>query len=99
MAKPLLGQAPRPMERDFGRSVGLALALSTPGGIAIAALFVLGFLDRTTAIVAAVAMLALSTLMAIALVLSLAGTRAAIDRLGPDAPDGPVAPGPRLSLA
>jgi len=90
------------MERDFGRSVGFALALSTPGGIAIAGLFALGFLDRTTAIVAAVAMLALSALMAIALVLSLAGTRTAIDRLGPDAPDRPVAAGyrrPPLSLA
>ena len=90
------------MERDFGRSVGLALALSTPGGIAIAGLFALGFLDRTTAIVAAVAMLALSALMAIALVLSLAGTRNAIDRLGPDAPDRLAAPGyrrPPLSLS
>ncbi len=74
------------MERDFGRSAGFALALSTPGGIAIAALFALGFLDRTTAIVAAAAMLALSELLAIASMLSLAGTRAAIDRLGPDAP-------------
>src|SRR6266404_3650898 len=88
------------MERDLGRSVGFALALSAPGGVAIAGLFALGFLDRTTAIVAATAMLALAALMAVASVLSLAGTRAAIDRLGPDAaPDAPVAPGPRLSLA
>jgi two-component system, OmpR family, phosphate regulon sensor histidine kinase PhoR len=90
------------MERDFGRSVGFAFALSTPGGIAIAALFALGFLDRTTAILAATAMLALSALMAIASALSLAGTRAAIDGLGPDAAGGPGAPGyrsPRSSLA
>ena len=91
------------MGRDFGRSTGLALALSTPGGIAIAALFALGFLDGTAAIVAAAAMLALSALMAIPLVLSLAGARAAIDRLGPDAAPGEVAaPGyrtHRLSLA
>jgi two-component system, OmpR family, phosphate regulon sensor histidine kinase PhoR len=85
------------MERDFGRSAGVALALSTPGGIAVAALFALGFLDRTTAIVAAAALLALSGLMATAWVLSLAGTRAAIDRLGPDAPPG--ARSPRLSMA
>ncbi len=91
------------MGRDFGRSAGLALALSTPGGIAIAVLFALGFLDGTAAIVAAAAMLALAALMAIPLVLSLAGARAAIDRLGPDAaPGGAAAPGyrnHRLSLA
>src|SRR5260370_19559325 len=81
------------MERDFGRSAGFALALSTPGGIAIAGLFALGFLDRTTAIVAAVAMLALSALMGIALVLSLAGTRNAIDRLSPHAPGRPAGAG------
>ncbi len=90
------------MERDFGRSAGFALALSTPGGIVIAALFALGFLDRTTAIVAAAAMLALSGLLAIASMLSLAGTRAAIDRLGPDAPPHQTAArgfrSPRLSL-
>src|SRR6266478_2390370 len=90
------------MERDFGRSVGFALALSTPGGIAIAALFVLGFLDPTTAIAAVAAMLTLSVLMAIAIVLSLAGTRNEIDRLGPDAAKRPAAAGyrrPPLSLA
>ena len=80
--------------------VGFALALSTPGGITIAGLFALGFLDRTTAIAAATAMLALAALMAFASALSLAGTRAAIDRLGPNAArDAPAAPGPRLSLA
>src|SRR5579863_3023576 len=73
------------MERDFGRGAAFVLALSTPGGIAIAALFALGLLDGTAAIVAATGMLALSTLMAIALGFSLAGAHAAIDRLGPDA--------------
>src|SRR6266849_727023 len=91
------------MERDFGRSVGFALALSTPGGIAIAALFALGFLDGKAALVAVAAMLSLSAVMAIASVLSLAGTRAAIDRLGPNAaPDEAAAPdyrSHRLSLA
>jgi two-component system phosphate regulon sensor histidine kinase PhoR len=90
------------MERDFGRSVGFALALSTPGGIAIAALFALGFLDGKATLVAVAAMLSLSAVMAIASVLSLAGTRAAIDRLGPDAPDRAAAPGyrgHRFSLA
>ncbi len=91
------------MGRDFGRSAGLALALSTPGGIAIAGLFALGFLDGAAAIIAAAAMLALAALMAIPLVLSLARARAAIDRLGPDAAPGEaVAPGyrnRRLSLA
>jgi two-component system phosphate regulon sensor histidine kinase PhoR len=83
--------------------MGLALALSTPGGIAIAALFALGYLDGMAAIVAVTAMLALSALMAIASVLALAGARAAIDGLGPDAaPDKAAAPGyrsHRLSLA
>src|SRR5712692_1146443 len=91
------------MERDFGRSIGFALALSTPGGIAIAALFALGFLDGKAALVAVAAMLSLSAVMAIASVLSLAGTRAAIDRLGPNAaPDEAAAPdyrSHRLSLA
>jgi two-component system phosphate regulon sensor histidine kinase PhoR len=91
------------MGRDFGRSAGLALALSTPGGIAIAGLFALGFLDGAAAIIAAAAMLALAALMAIPLVLSLARARAAIDRLGPDAaPDEAAPPGyrnRRLSLA
>src|SRR6266849_1558979 len=91
------------MERDFGRSVGFALALSTPGGIAIAALFALGFLDGKAALVAVAAMLSLSAVMAIASVLSLAGTRAAIDRLGPHAAsDEAAAPdyrSHRLSLA
>src|SRR6266849_6577992 len=91
------------MERDFGRSIGFALALSTPGGIAIAALFALGFLDGKAALVAVAAMLSLSAVMAIASVLSLAGTRAAIDRLGPNAAsDEAAAPdyrSHRLSLA
>jgi two-component system phosphate regulon sensor histidine kinase PhoR len=91
------------MERDFGRSAEFAVALSIPGGIAIAALFALGYLDGMAAIVAAAAMLALAALMAIPLVLSLAGARAAIDRLGPDAaPDEAAAPGYRsyrLNLA
>jgi two-component system phosphate regulon sensor histidine kinase PhoR len=90
------------MGREFGRSAGFALALSTPGGIAIAALFALGLVDGTAAIVAAAAMLALAALMAVVLVVSLAGVRAAIDRLGPDATPGEVAaPGyrpHRLSL-
>ena len=90
------------MGRDFGQSARLALALSAPGGIAIAALFALGCLDGTAAIAAAAAMLALSALMAILLVASLAEARAAIDRLGPDAAPGEAAPGyrnRRLSLA
>jgi len=91
------------MERDFGRTAEFALALSVPGGIAIAALFALDDLDGGAAIVAAAAMLTLSVLMAIASVLSLARARAAIDRLGPDAaPDEAAAPGyriHRLSLA
>ena len=90
------------MGRDFDRSVGFALALSTPGGIAIAALFALGFLDRTVAIVAGAAILASATLMAVASAFAIAGARAAIDRLSPDAvPDEPAAPGyrsPGLSL-
>jgi len=82
------------MGRDFGRSAEFAFALSIPGGIAIAALFALGYLDGVAAIVAAAAMLALSVLMAIASVLSLARTRAAIDRLGPAAaPDEAAALG------
>jgi len=84
------------MERDFGRSAGLALALSTPGGIAIAALFALGLLDGTAAVIAAAGMLVLAALMAIASVLALARARAAIDRLGPDAAPGYQHPG--LSL-
>jgi two-component system, OmpR family, phosphate regulon sensor histidine kinase PhoR len=76
------------VERGIGRSVGLALALATPGGIVVAALFGLGFFDATAAIVAAAALLALSVLLAIPLLLSLAGARAAIDRLGPDAAPG-----------
>jgi len=84
------------MERDFRRSVGLALALSTPGGLAIAALFALGFLDGTAAIVAAAAMLAGAALIATASALALAGARAAIDRLGPHAaPDEAATPGYR----
>ena len=82
------------MGRNFGRSAGFVLALSTPGGIAIAALFALGFLDGPAAIVAVTAMLALAALMAIALGLSFTGARAAIDRLGPDAaPSEAGAPG------
>src|SRR6266702_4021704 len=91
------------MERDFGRSLGFALALSTPGGIAIAVLFALGFLDRMAAIVSEAGLLALSSVMAFAWALSLAGTRAAIDRLGPNAaPHETAARGyrsPRLGLA
>ncbi len=91
------------MGRDFGRSAEFALALSMPGGIAIAALFALGYLDGMAAIVAGTAMLALSVLMAIASVLSLARARAAIDKLGPDAAPGEAAaPGYRryrLNLA
>ena len=82
------------MDRDFGRSAGFALALSIPGGMALATLFALGLLDGGSAIVAAAGMLALATLMAIAFTLSLAGARAAIDRLGPDAaPGDPGTPG------
>jgi len=84
------------MEPDFGRSAGLALALSTPGGIAIAALFALGFLDGMAAIVAVAVMLAAAILMAAASGLRLAGARAAIDRLGPSAaPDEAATPGYR----
>ncbi|MGC2415453.1 MAG: hypothetical protein WA459_22505, partial [Stellaceae bacterium] len=82
------------MGRNFFRSAGFAIALSTPGVIAIAALVVFGLLDRTAAIVAVTAMLALSALMAIGLVVALIGVRAAIDRLGPEAPPGAeIAPG------
>src|SRR5579863_6079146 len=91
------------MGRDFGRSAEFAFALSIPGGIAIAALFALGYLDGAAAIVGAAAMLALSVPMAIASVFSLARARAAIDRLGPDAAaDEAAAPGYqnyRLNLA
>ncbi|MFI4947647.1 MAG: ATP-binding protein [Alphaproteobacteria bacterium] len=91
------------MGRNLGRSAVFALALSMPGGIASAALFAFGGLDGVTAIVGAAAMLALSALMTIALVASLGGARAAIDRLGPDAPPSEAAaPGDRrhrLSLA
>jgi two-component system, OmpR family, phosphate regulon sensor histidine kinase PhoR len=73
------------MERDFGRSAGLALVLSIPGGIAIAAMFALGLLDGSAAIIGVAALLAAAALMAITSVLALAGARAAIDRLGPDA--------------
>jgi two-component system phosphate regulon sensor histidine kinase PhoR len=76
------------MERDFGRGALFALVLSTPGGLAIAALFALGRLDATAGVVAATGVLALSTLMAIASAFSLAGARADIDRLGPDAAPG-----------
>jgi two-component system phosphate regulon sensor histidine kinase PhoR len=79
------------MGRDFGRSAEFALALTIPGGIAIAVLFALGHLDGVAAIVAVAAMLALSVLIAIASVLSLVGARAAIDRLGPDAAPGEAA--------
>jgi len=91
------------MGRHFGRSAGFALALSTPGGIAIAALFALDFVGGPAAIAAVAAMLALSLLLAIPSVLSLARARAEIDGLGPDAaPSDPAAPGyrpHRLSLA
>lgn len=73
------------MERAIGRSAGLALALATPGGIVVAALFGIGFFDATVALVAAAALAALSVLLAIPLLLSLAGARAAIDGLGPGA--------------
>src|SRR5205823_3996309 len=87
-----LADGAKPMGRDFDRSVGFALALSTPGGIAIAALFAFGFLDRTVAIVAGAAILASATLMAVASAFALAGARAAIDRLSPDAaPHEPAA--------
>ncbi|HEV2336411.1 MAG TPA: ATP-binding protein [Stellaceae bacterium] len=91
------------MGRNLGRSAGFALALSTPGGIAIAALFAFGVIDGAAAIVGAAAMLALSTLITIALLVSLTRARAAIDRLGPEAPPiEAAAPGDRrqrLSLA
>jgi two-component system phosphate regulon sensor histidine kinase PhoR len=79
------------MGRAFGRSVGFALALSTPGGVTVAVLFALGILDGTAAIVALVAILALSALMAGTLAVSLTGMRVAIDRLGPDAATAEVA--------
>ena len=56
----------------------VALALSMPGGVAIAGLFGLGFLDRTVAFAAAAAMLGLAALLAVASAVGLAGTRAAI---------------------
>jgi two-component system, OmpR family, phosphate regulon sensor histidine kinase PhoR len=91
------------MERDFGRSAALALALSTPGGIAITTLFALGFLDGTAATIAAAAMLAAAALIAIASALALPGARAAIDRLGPNAaPDDAATQGyrrPRFILS
>jgi len=91
------------MGRNFGRSVGLALLLSTPGGIAIAALFALGLIDGMAALVAIAALLGLAALLAIPVVLSLARARAAIEGLGPDATPGEAAAAGyrarRLSLA
>jgi two-component system, OmpR family, phosphate regulon sensor histidine kinase PhoR len=76
------------MWRAIGRTGGLALALSTPGAAALAALFGLGLLDGAVALAAAAAMLAASALLAIPLVLSLAGAHEAIEALGPEAASG-----------
>src|SRR5579863_5184830 len=91
------------MGKNLGRSAGFALALAMPGGTFIAALFAFGVIDGATAILAALAVLGLATLMTIALLVSLGAARAAIDRLLPDAAAGEAAaPGDRrhrLSLA
>src|SRR5947209_8370943 len=73
------------MGRGFGRSAGLVLTLSAPGGVILAALSGTGLLDARTALLAGAALLALTALLAIPFVLSLAATRAAIGSLAPDA--------------
>jgi two-component system phosphate regulon sensor histidine kinase PhoR len=84
------------MERDFARTVGLTLALSTPGGVAIAALFALRLVDGPSAMIAAMVMSAIAALIAIGSTLALAEARSAIDRLSPDAaPDGGATQGHR----
>ena len=85
------------MWRAVGRTTGLALALSAPGGVVLAALFALGLLDGMVAIAAAAAMLPASAVLAIPLVLSLTGAHQAIEGLGPQAAPGYRSR--RLSLA
>jgi two-component system, OmpR family, phosphate regulon sensor histidine kinase PhoR len=87
------------MSRGLGPTGGLILALWLPGGIVILALHALGLLDRAAAIAAAVALLAPAVLLAIPLVLSLIGARAAIDGLGPGPAPAGSPDGRRLSLA
>lgn len=90
------------MLQGTGRNALLVLALAAPGIIVIAALFGFGAIGGTAATLAAAALLAVAAPLAIPLVFSLAGARAAIEGLGPDAAVAgapPTSASLRLSLA
>ncbi len=73
------------MGRDFGWGTGLALVLSAPGGIAVAALWGVGLVDAAAAVAAGVGVAALAVAIAAAAMVSLARTLTAIEQLGPAA--------------
>ena len=87
------------MPQRFARVAGLVVAAWLPGGVVVAALLWLGRLDAAAAAVAAATVLALVPLLAIPLLLSLAGARAAIGRLGVEAMPGDAAVPAGSSLA
>src|SRR5262245_19437797 len=86
------------MGREYGRSLGLALALGTPGAAILAGLFAVGSLDAAAALTALAVLVAPVALLAVPLALSLARARVAIERLGPEE-TAPFDRERRLSLA
>lgn len=77
------------MPREYSKWLGVVLATWAPVALALAALWVIGWLADASAVTAAAASLVLAILIALRFAASLAAARRAIERLStPDAPVG-----------